>query len=83
MSGSGTSTGQDNTQSRALRLDAEAVFEALVWVGAGDDLWVRAAHVHISLALDDVAAIALQPLDLCHAMSQNQNQSKSVHQPGI
>ena len=47
----------------ALCLDAETVFEALVWVGAGDDLWVGAAHVHIPLALDDVAAIALQPLN--------------------
>lgn len=47
----------------ALRLDAEAVFEAFVRVGAGDDLWVGAAHVHVPLALDDVAAIALQALD--------------------
>lgn len=47
----------------ALCLNAETVFEALVWVGAGDDLWVGAAHVHIPLALYDVAAIALQPLD--------------------
>lgn len=47
----------------ALCLDAETVFKAFVWVGAGDDLWVGAAHVHVPLALDDVAAIALQPLD--------------------
>lgn len=32
-------------------------------MGAGDDLRVGAAHVHIPLALDDVAAITLQPLD--------------------
>lgn len=53
----------------ALCLDAETVFEALVWVGAGDDLWVRAAHVHVPLALDDVAAIALQRLD-CNTNTQ-------------
>lgn len=47
----------------ALCLDAETVFKAFVWVGAGDDLWVGAAHVHVSLALDDIAAIALQPTD--------------------
>lgn len=43
----------------ALCLDAETVFKALVWVGAGDDLRVGAAHVHVPLTLDDVAAIAL------------------------
>lgn len=32
-------------------------------MGAGDDLWVRAAHIHIPLPLNNVAAIALQPLD--------------------
>lgn len=43
----------------AFCLDAETVFEALVWVGTGDDFWVGAAHIHIPLALNDVAAIAL------------------------
>lgn len=47
----------------ALCLDAEAMFEALVWVGAGEDLWVGAANVHVPLALDDVTAIALQRID--------------------
>lgn len=47
----------------ALCLDAEAVLEALVWVGAGEDLWVGAANVHVPLALDDVTAIALQRID--------------------
>lgn len=47
----------------ALCLDAETVFETFVWVGTGNDLWVGAAHVHVPLPLDDVAAIALQPLD--------------------
>lgn len=46
----------------ALCFDAETVFEAFMWVGAGDDLWVGAAHVHVPLALNDVAAIALKPL---------------------
>lgn len=45
----------------ALRLDAEAVFEAFVRVGTGDNLGVGAAHVHISLPVDDVAAVALKP----------------------
>lgn len=46
----------------ALCLDAESVFEAFVRVGTGDNLGVGAAHVHISLSMDDVAAIALQPV---------------------
>lgn len=46
----------------ALCLDTEAVLESLVGVCAGDDFWVGAAHVHIPLAVDDVAAIALQPM---------------------
>lgn len=44
----------------ALCLNAEPVFEALVGVGAGDHLWVRAPHVHIFGANDDVAAITLE-----------------------
>lgn len=83
VSGRGTTTGQDNTQGRALCLDAETVFEALVWVGASNDLWVGAAHVHVPLALDDVAAIALQPLDPCQAEHPNQDESKPIHQPGM
>lgn len=44
-----------------LRLNAEAVLEALVGVGAGDDLRVGAPLVHVLGANDDVAAIALEP----------------------
>lgn len=46
----------------ALCLDAESVFEAFVRVGTGDNLGVGAAHVHISLPVDDVAAVALKPI---------------------
>lgn len=51
------------TSLTAFCLNAETVFEAIVWVGAGDDLWVRAAQVHIPLTMDNVAAIALQTLN--------------------
>lgn len=44
----------------ALRLNAEPVFEALVGVGAGDHLRLRAPHVHVFGANDDVAAITLE-----------------------
>lgn len=44
----------------ALRLDAEPVFEALVGVGAGDHLRVRAPRVHVFGANNDVAAITLE-----------------------
>lgn len=44
----------------ALRLNAEPVFEALVGMGAGDHLWVRAPHVHVFGANNDVAAITLE-----------------------
>lgn len=44
----------------ALCLNAESVFEALVGVGAGDHFWVRAPHVHVFGANDDVAAITLE-----------------------
>lgn len=46
----------------ALCPNAEAVLEAFVGVGASDDLWAGAAHVHVPLALEDVTAIALQRL---------------------
>lgn len=46
----------------ALCLDAEAVFEAFVRVGTGDNLGVGAAHVHIALPVDYVAAVALKPV---------------------
>lgn len=44
----------------ALSLNAEPVFEALVGVGAGDHLRVRASHVHVFSTNDDVAAITLE-----------------------
>lgn len=46
----------------ALCLDAESVFEAFVRVGTGDNLGVGAAHVHIALPVDYVAAVALKPV---------------------
>lgn len=46
------------------------MFEAFVRVGAGDDLWVGAAHVNVPLALDDVTAIALQTMDCKESIEQ-------------
>jgi hypothetical protein len=46
----------------ALSPNAEAVLEAFVGLGASDDLWAGAAHVHVLLALEDVTAIALERL---------------------
>lgn len=45
----------------ALCLNAEPVLEALVGVGAGDHLGVRAPRVHVLGANDDVAAVTLEP----------------------
>lgn len=64
MPGCGASTGQHNAQRNALRSDAEALLEAFVGMGAGDDLRARAAYIHIPLTLDDVTGITLQPVNL-------------------
>lgn len=42
--------------------DAEAMLEALVGVGAGDDFGVGTAYVHIPLVMHDVTGITLQPV---------------------
>lgn len=46
----------------ALSPDAEAMLEALVRVGAGDDFRAGAAHVHVPLLMHDVAGVTLEPV---------------------
>lgn len=46
----------------ALCSDAEALLEAFVRMGAGDDFRAGAPYVHIPLTLDDVTGITLQPI---------------------
>ena len=46
----------------ALCSDAEALLEAFMGMGAGDDLRAGTPYVHIPLTLDDVTGITLQPI---------------------
>ncbi len=45
-----------------LGSDAEAMLEALVGVGAGDDFRAGTAYVHKPLVMHDVTGVALQPV---------------------
>lgn len=45
-----------------LGSDAEAMLEALVGVGAGDDFRAGTSYVHIPLVMHNVTGIALQPV---------------------
>lgn len=50
--------------------DAEAMLEALVGVGAGDDFGAGTAYIHIPLVMHNVTSITLQPVS-CKAENRS------------
>lgn len=64
VSGCCAATSQHDSQCNTFGSDAEAMLEALVGVGAGDDFRAGTAYVHIPLVMHDVAGVALQPVSL-------------------